>query len=158
MFFFDAPMPPIQVIANLSAAHSTCAIVKRLSDDESGDLIEARCSSGRKSLGRALKGVITDRLSSCRVVVFVSAVHFPRALDVSNCRGALRVVDVGSHWTAALRKSIGLDINAVEFVSFGKVGGRVGCYDVAITYDVHPHARSSAYRRVRRRFCADGQS
>ncbi len=153
MFTIDSSPQAIDVIAVLSTATSRCEIRKRVSDNEGGDLIDARCGSTVRQLGRALKGVSIDRISACRVVVTVNAVHRPRLLNLVNCSGSLTVTDVGSVWTKKLRQSVAIKDSSVEYVAYKALSMRPGCYKVAITYDAVPGSENTSYKERVGRFC-----
>ena len=157
MPFIASPTPTVEVVAVLSTATSRCEIRKRQSGDEAGDPIEAKCGATTKPIGRSLKGVTVDRISGCRVVLTVNAVHSPRLLNLSNCRGALVVTDIGSAWTKRLQKSAGINAKSVEFVSYEKLAERTGCYKVTVTYDVDAHSQNTAYQEKEGRFCIAAQ-
>lgn len=157
MFIMDSPAPTVEVVAMLSTTTSHCEIRKRASENESGDSIEARCDNASRPLGRALKGVSVDRISACRVVMTLNAVHSPRVLSLSNCRGRLIVADVGTKWTTQLQKTAGIHAASTEFVAYKQIDGRMGCYDVTITYDANPGAQDTAYKDKTRQFCVPSQ-
>jgi len=153
MFIMDSPPPSVEVVSVLSTTTSRCEIRKRLSDDEAGDPIEARCGSMTKPLGRALKGVSVNRISACRIVLTVNAVHSPRLLRLSNCRGPLSVADVGSRWTTRLRNAAAIKTSRGEFVSYEPIATQRGCYNVTVTYDAKSGTQNTAYKKKRERFC-----
>lgn len=153
MFITASPAPTVEVVALLSTNRSRCEISKRASDEESGDQIEARCGNIRRPLGRALKGVSMNRISACQVVITVNAVHSPRLLDLSNCRGKLVVVDVGTIWTKQLQKTASIQAASTEFVSYKHIKSRTGCYDVTVTYDTKPGAQDTSYQEKTEQFC-----
>lgn len=153
MFTMDSPAPTVEVVALLSTTTSQCEIRKRVSDEEAGDPLEAKCGNVRRPLGRALKGVSVNPISACRVVITVNAVHLPRLLSISNCRGPLMVADVGASWTNHLRKTAGIRPASTEFVSYKQIEGRAGCYDVTVTYDAKPGDRDTSYQEKTERFC-----
>lgn len=155
MFAIDFGAQAIDVVAVLSATTSHCEIRKHASDNEDGDLIDARCGSLIKPIGRALKGVSVDHISACHVIVTVNAVHSPRLLSLTNCRGLLVVTDVGSAWREKVRKSAAIKESSVEFVSYEALAKRPGCYNVTITYDAVPSSENTAYKTKSGRFCVN---
>ena len=147
----------MEVVAVLTSTTSRCEIRKHTSGDEAGDQIEVRCGDATTSLGRALKGLSVNRISGCRVVLTVNAVHSPRLLSLSNCRKPLKVVDVGSVWTTRLQKSANIKPESVEFVAYEKIARRIGCYDITITYDANPNSSNTAYEEKKGQFCIEAQ-
>ena len=153
MFIMDSLAPTVEVVAFLSTKRSRCEIRKRASDNDSGDPIEVRCGAIRTPLGEALKGVSINRISSCRVVMTVNAVHSPRLLRLSNCRGPLIVKDLGARWIKQIQKTFNILPAKTEFVAYKTIVGRTSCYDVIITYDATLNSKDTSYKEKTRQFC-----
>jgi hypothetical protein len=155
MLYVAAALSTPEIIASLGSATSRCEVRRHESDSEEGDPIDVRCGSAVKSLGRALKGVSVDRIGECRLVLTVNAVHSPRLLDVSNCKGALSVKDIGSAWSGKLEASVKVKRANVEYVSYEKIPDRLGCYNVSITYDINPGSQNTAFGERKSVFCIE---
>lgn len=155
MLIMDSPAPTVEVVALLSTTTSHCEIRKSASDDEAGDPIEVRCGTIRKPLGSAIKGVSVNRVSACQVVMIVNAVHSPRLLNLSNCRGPLSVADAGGVWTKRLQKSADIKTGSIEFVAYEQVAGLTGCYNVTITYDAKSGGQNTSYKEKTGKFCVE---
>jgi hypothetical protein len=149
----DVPSPGVEIVAILSSKASRCEIVRRASDAEDGDPIEARCGDRVKIIAKALKGLSSDRLSACHVLLTINAVHSPSLFDISTCKGGLQVKDLGKTWVARLQKRMANPPKNLEFVSYEKLPRRPGCYSVTITYDVEPGSGSTPFRSRSGTFC-----
>lgn len=156
MLFIDSPAVALQSVAWLSSARSRCEIVRRVTDDELGDFISARCNGQDRNIGRALKGVLTDRLSACSIVLTIYAVHAPKLIAIENCSGKLNVYDVGRAWLARLRSTYKIAPSRVEFVSYEKAAGRPGCYRMTMTYDKIVGKQDTTYEAKSRLYCLRG--
>lgn len=153
MLFIDSPAVALESIARLSSARSQCEIVRKVTDDELGDFISARCGRKDKNIGRALKGVLADRLSPCSVVLTIYAVHAPKLIAIENCSGILKVSDVGRAWLARLSSIYKIASSRVEFVSYEKAAGRPGFYKMTMTYDKKAGKQDTAYAAKSGLYC-----
>ena len=153
MLFIDSPATALESVALLSSPRSRCEIVRNITNDELGDKIQVRCGRQEKFIGRALKGVSADRLSACSVALTIYAVHTPKLLAINNCSGTLKVSDVGSAWLARLGSVYKITPSRVEFVSFQKAAGRIGCYRTTVTYDANAGKQDTAYEAKSGIYC-----
>jgi uncharacterized protein YerC len=153
MFVNDAPPAAVQILADLSSSKARCQVVRRISDDEKGDRIEARCGTSVLFLGNALKGVTTDRTSPCSVIITLNAVNFPQLLKVDNCQGPVRSIDLGRSWVAKLASYHHISSDNLEYASYEKISDRTGCYKVTITFDKIAGAPNTPYGNKSKTYC-----
>lgn len=142
------------IVAEIVASGSRCEIVRRVTEDERGDSIDVRCGAMTKEIGRALKGLSLDKISECHVVVILNAVNFPKLLGIDNCRGPIRIDDLGHSWTARLSMKHDVASSRLEYISYEPSSQQHGCYKLTITYDVAAAGgQNTAYDAKSEQYC-----
>lgn len=150
---FDVPPAPVKILAELHSPRSRCAVIQIETDSERGDPVLLRCGHSLTLLGRGLKGVETDRISACAVVLTIEAVHVPRLIGVDACRGKARIEEAGTSWIERTRRRLGIAYSRIFYVSYARRGSR--CYDMTLTYAERPRGDSPFLARTGR-FCIGG--
>jgi hypothetical protein len=145
--------PSSAVIAEMQAPHSRCQIVRRITEEERGNIIDLRCGARRQRLGRELKGFSLEKVGKCRVMLTIGAVHFPKLYDINNCRGKMQVMDLSSEWTHTLLRMAKIPWSRLEYMSYEKVPADRICYSVEATYDARSTG-STAFLSTSKVFCA----
>ncbi|WP_152542086.1 hypothetical protein [Sphingomonas sp. RIT328] len=154
--FIDVPTTTEAGVIRLTSARSNCEIVRNVTDDELGDIIEGRCGEKAVFITRALKNIRVDRISPCRAVMTVFAVNKPKLLLLDNCSAKLNIKNVGDIWLKNLTHRYHVSASQVEYVSFEMVRRQVGCYKVTVTFDADAKAgKVNAYMQRSGKYCLD---
>ena len=127
-------LPPPEIVARLTAPHSSCVISLQHTDAESGDPTSAQCGNHRLVVANGFHGDNVRRISNCAIMLMIEGVDMPRLLHVSNCRGTLRVRQAGEIWTRQLLASARIAPSGLDRVLYYPIAHRPACYRIAIVF------------------------
>jgi len=158
MIAYSIPVPDSVVVAHIVSKSSKCEIVRLdRGDAESGDLIRLHCGRLTKSLGFAPKGLSVDEISSCDVVIVLNAVHFPSLINVRNCEGSPKIVNVGRQWSSTLERVYSINRKSLEYISYERIKNEPACYNVSVTFDLTSNKNNTSYDSKAAKYCIENQ-